>query len=132
MTDLEKTIREIARDVYADLGAGHEEKVYQRAMEVDLRLRGIQYDSERPMELRYKDHFVGQGYADLIVRAGPQSIVLELKTLPGAVCEAEKQQLRKYMRTLGITNGLLINFLKSGLARKKLQDQNGPQFENPD
>ena len=57
----------IAQDVYMDLGSGHDEKVYRRAMEVDLRTRGIEYDSERVLELRYKEHYVGENYADLVV-----------------------------------------------------------------
>jgi GxxExxY protein len=81
---LEKIIRQIACDVYTDLGSGHDEKVYQRAMEVDLRLRGIKYDSERVLELRYKDHYVGENYADLIVRHGDEVCVLELSRCPGA------------------------------------------------
>jgi GxxExxY protein len=128
MTEIENTIREIARDVYADLGSGHDEKVYRRAMEVDLRLRGIKYDSERVLELKYKEHYVGENYADLIVRQGDEVWVLELKAVPGAICIGEKQQLKKYMRTLGIGNGLLINFHKPPISRKRVSGDE-PEIE---
>ena len=130
MTELEKTLRAIARDVFADLGTGQEEKVYQRAMEVDLRLRGLSYDSERVLELRYKDHYVGEGYADLIVRDGAEIWILELKTVPGSLSDSETQQLRKYMRTLQINNGLLVNFFRPTRSRKKKLPEDGPEFEN--
>jgi GxxExxY protein len=128
MTELENAIREIAHDVYADLGSGHDEKVYRRAMEVDLRLRQIEYDSERVLELKYKGHYVGENYADLIVRRGDEALVLELKAVPGDVCIGEKQQLKKYMKTLGIHEGLLINFHKPPISRRKLKDDK-PQIE---
>jgi GxxExxY protein len=128
MTKTETLLREIARDVYADLGSGHDEKVYRRAMEVDLRLRGVQYDSERVLELKYKDHYVGENYADLIVRHDEEVWVLELKTVPGGLCTGEKQQLKKYMKTLNISNGLLINFHKPKTNRPTLKED-VPQFQ---
>jgi hypothetical protein len=49
-----EALREIAEDVYMDLGSGHLDEVYHRAMEVDLRARGIEYDSERGTEMGRK------------------------------------------------------------------------------
>jgi GxxExxY protein len=97
-------------------------------MEVDLRLRGIKYDSERVLELRYKDHYVGENYADLIVRHGDETFVVELKAAPGGLCIGEKQQLKKYMKTLNISSGLLINFHKPPVSRERL-NEDVPQFE---
>ena len=82
-------MRQIACDVYTDLGTGHDEKVYRRAMEVDLRLRGIEYDSERVLELQYKGHYIGENYADLIVRHNGEVWAVELKTVPGSTCKGK-------------------------------------------
>ncbi len=129
MSETETLLRQIAHDVYSDLGSGHDEKVCRRAMEVDFRLRGVPYDSERVLELRYKDHYVGENYADLIVRHDEEVWVLELKAVPGGLCGGEKQQLRKYMKILNISNGLLINFHKPKTSRPTLKDGDTPQFE---
>ena len=44
-----------------DLGSGFSEDVYDRAMQVGLRLAGIEYESQKVVELKYKDHYVGEG-----------------------------------------------------------------------
>ncbi len=119
MTETEAALREIAEDVYKDLGSGHDEKVYHRAMEVDLRMRGIEYDSERVLELRYKEHYVGENYADLVVGSGSDTIVVELKAATCKMGAPEEQQLRKYMRILGMEKGLLINFPQLQKRTKK-------------
>jgi GxxExxY protein len=130
MTEIETALREIARDVYAELGSGHDEKVYHRAMEVDLRLRGIKYDSERVLELRYKDHYVGENYADLIVGSGDETVVVELKAVTCMLGLAEKQQLKKYMKTLHVKSGLLINFQRPETSRRK-RKEDGPEIVVP-
>jgi GxxExxY protein len=130
MNKLEAELRDIAQEVYADLGSGHDEKVYRRAMEVDLRLRGIKYDAERVLELRYKDHYVGENYADLIVGSGNETVVVELKAVTCMLGLPERQQLRKYMKTLGVKSGLLINFQKPETSRKK-RKEDGPEIVVP-
>jgi len=63
-------IKKIARDVYRALGSGFSEGVYDRAMQVGLRLAKLTYENQKVVELRYKNHYVGQGYPDLVVRLG--------------------------------------------------------------
>src|SRR5580692_11886782 len=109
MNEIEAAIHQIANDVYAILGSGHKEIVYSRAMQVDLRLRSIKYESERVLEVRYKEHYVGEGYADLVVGLGNDSVIVELKAAPCKLGAPEKQQLRNYMNILGIKKGLLVN-----------------------
>ena len=121
-TELVAVIREIAEDVYESLGSGHNEKVYDEAMQVGLRLKHIEYESQRVLEVKYRGHYVGEGYADLVVRnTGNQpSLVLELKTVE-KVGPKEEQQLRNYMKALGLDQGLLINFQAPGKKDTELQ-----------
>ena len=65
MSDQTTIIREIAEDVYKTLGSGFSEEVYDRAMQVGLRLAKIGYEGQKVVELKYKDHYVGEGYPDL-------------------------------------------------------------------
>jgi GxxExxY protein len=55
-------IKSIAEDVYRTLGSGFSEDVYDRAMQVGLRLPKIPYEGQKVIELKYKDHYVGEGY----------------------------------------------------------------------
>ena len=51
------------------LGYGFLEKVYQRAMQVELIKRGSQAELEVPIKVFYKSALVGEYYADLLVGA---------------------------------------------------------------
>lgn len=103
-------IKQIARDVYRSLGSGHQEVIYDRAMQVGLRIAKMKYESQKVVELKYKDHYVGEGYPDLIVHFGKHKLVLELKAVGGNLGPAEEQQIKSYMKILKIKHGLLINF----------------------
>src|SRR5208282_3217444 len=114
-------IAQIAHEVYTDLGSGFSEEVYDRAMQVGLRLAGIKYESQKVVELRYRDHYVGEGYPDLIVHLGKQQVIVELKAVSSELGECEEKQLKNYMKVLGVDCGLLINFQMSGRKQGKTQ-----------
>ena len=101
--------RKLAQDIYGMLGSGFDEVVYQRAFEVELRLRRIPYEPQRVVPVFYKDHYVGEGEPDLIVDDVKEKIVIELKAVEG-LGEKEPRQLQNYLRVLAIPRGFLINF----------------------
>lgn len=105
-----KKIRKIAKDVYKSLGSGFPEVVYDRAMQVGFRLAKIKYEGQKVVELKYKDHYVGEGYPDFIVNFGKDKVVIELKAIGGTIGGSEEQQIKSYMKLLKIKNGVLINF----------------------
>ncbi|MDP3093574.1 MAG: GxxExxY protein [bacterium] len=100
----------IAKDVYKNLGSGFSEDVYDKAMQVGLRLAKIKYESQKVVELKYREYYVGEGYPDIIVHFGQEKIILELKAVGGSLGLSEEQQIKNYMKILKIRNGLLINF----------------------
>jgi len=114
-------IKQIAKDVYKSLGSGFSEEVYDKAMQVGLRLAKIKYESQKVVELKYKDHCVGEGYPDLIVKLDGNKVVVELKAVGSELGAAEEQQLRNYMKILKIRQGLLINFQQPGRKEGKTQ-----------
>ena len=101
------------------LGSGFSEDVYDKAMQVGLRLSGINYESQKVIALKYKDHHVGEGYPDLVVRLERGKLVIELKAVGSEMGSAEEQQLRNYMKILNINHGLLINFQQPGRRKSK-------------
>jgi GxxExxY protein len=109
-------IKQIAKDVYRSLGSGHQECVYDKAMQVGLRLAAIKYDSQKVVELKYKEHYVGEGYSDIIVNFGRERYILELKAVGGNLGPAGENQIKTYM---------LINFQapkKQGKARIEFKE----------
>ncbi len=95
-----------AYEVHNVLGYGFLERVYQRAMQVELQLRGIKVELEHPIKVQFKGVIVGDYSADLFVA---DKIVVELKTDP-EYQKAHEAQLINELRGTGIKLGFLINF----------------------
>ncbi|HET7625932.1 MAG TPA: GxxExxY protein, partial [Verrucomicrobiae bacterium] len=66
-----------AFEVHNILGCGFLERVYQRAMQVELLSRGVNVEIEQVIKVYFKGVIVGDYAADLLV-AG--KIIVELKT----------------------------------------------------
>ena len=54
-------------EVSNTLGAGFLEKVYQRALMRELKLRGISAIAEAPLVIKYKGQLVGEYFVDILV-----------------------------------------------------------------
>ncbi len=59
MTDVRDQVAEATAEVYAALGVGYEERVYEEAMAVEFREQGISYEVEHNTEIFYKGAKVG-------------------------------------------------------------------------
>ncbi|MEW6189017.1 MAG: GxxExxY protein [Actinomycetota bacterium] len=107
-------IKDLAVDIYDELGSGYDEAIYQKAFEVALRLEGIGYEDQRVVPIFYRGHYVGEGKPDIVVGKGGEKLVIELKALASSIGPKEETQLKNYMRVLNIGKGLLINFPQPG------------------
>jgi GxxExxY protein len=105
-------IKKIAEDVFDTLGSGYAEEVYEKAMEVGFRLAKIPYENQRILPVFYKNFAVGMSKPDLIVKdeKGGEKIILELKATPSQTGLKEEVQLQKYLQTLHMKKGIIINF----------------------
>jgi GxxExxY protein len=95
-----------AQQVSSRLGCGFLEKVYENALRVELRRRGLQVDQQRPVEVRYLDEVVGHYVADLMVE---DTVVVELKATRG-IDPVHEAQCMNYLRASGKPVCLLLNF----------------------
>jgi GxxExxY protein len=68
-------------------------------MQVRLRPAKLKYEGQKVVELKFKDHHVGEGYPDLIVRLAGGKMVVELKAVGGELGASEEQQLKNYMKS---------------------------------
>jgi GxxExxY protein len=103
---MEIALRSMAERIWAELGPGFSERVYHNAFEVELRLAGIPYETERIITVPYHDHIVGNLRADLIIN---RDMIIELKSAT-KLREEFVNQAKNYMRLTGIPYALLINF----------------------
>ena len=92
--------------VYNKLGHGFLEKVYENALMVEFRKRGIYVEQQKRVDVWYDGIRIGEYYADIVVN---HTIVLELKAASGIAPEHEAQLLN-YLRATDIELGFLLNF----------------------
>jgi GxxExxY protein len=102
--------------VYRHLGYGFLERVYQRALQVELLRRGFRVDLEKRLTVRYKDTVVGDYDADLIVN---DCVIIEIKVSP-QYDKRDEAQLLNELKATGIKVGLLINFGGAKVEYKRL------------
>ena len=119
--DLIQQITDVAHDVFRTLGSGHSEIAYQKAMEVGLRLRHLKFEAQKVVELSYCDHYIGVENLDILVEANARKVIVELKAAQQDLGPPEEQQLRNYMKCLGIEHGVLINFPQPGRTKKEAE-----------
>ncbi len=105
-----------AFEVYDHLGYGFLERVYQRALQVEVLRRGFRAELERRITVRYKDAIVGEYDADLFVE---DSVLVEIKIAPQYDKRDEAQVLNE-LKAAGLKIGLLINFGRSKVEFKRL------------
>jgi GxxExxY protein len=79
-------------------------------MEVGLRQLSIPYQTERIVPILFDEHAIGNIRADLIIDS---RIIVELKSVK-TLKDEHRVQTRMYMRLLGLSEGVLINFPNSG------------------
>ena len=103
-------------EVSNTLGAGFLEKVYQRALLHEFRLRGIRAHAEVPFSVTYKGHGVGEYFADILVE---DRLVIELKCAERLSNEHTAQCLN-YLQASGRTLCLLVNFQKPRVEWKRI------------
>lgn len=103
-------------NVYNELGYGFLEKVYERAMLVELKHQGLACQAQQPIIVFYEDVEVGEYYADILVEG---TVILELKAAEG-IREEHEAQLLNYLRATDMEVGLLLNFGKKPEHKRKL------------
>jgi GxxExxY protein len=104
--ELTEQIIGVFYEVYNELGIGFLEKVYQEAMALVLRNKGVEVQCPVPVPVWFRGTKIGTYEADLIVAA---SVLVELKACK-ALDSSPEAQLLNYLRATEIEVGLLLNF----------------------
>ena len=92
--------------VYSSLGYGFLEKIYVKALIIELEKRGLKVLHEFPIKVYYAGQLIGEYFADLIVN---DSVIVEVKAAKMLLDEHEAQLLN-YLKAAPYEVGLLLNF----------------------
>ena len=93
-------------EVNRQLGSGFLEKVYENALLIELRERGLKAESQVPIHVTYKGNLVGDYLADIVVQ---DQVILEIKAIE-SLAKIHEAQILNYLKATGYRIGLLINF----------------------
>ena len=88
------------------LGCGFLEKVYENALAIELTDSGLKVETQKQIQVCYKDQIVGEYYADMVI---DDDIVVELKAVK-AIENIHFAQCQNYLKATGKKLGLVINF----------------------
>ncbi len=102
--------------VHATLGNGFQEVIYQRALEIEMKLDELTFQREMEMPIFYRAEQIGTRRVDFFVEA---EIMVELK----AIIQLEDVHLAQainYLEAYNMKTGLLINFGSKSLQFKRL------------
>ena len=104
-------------DVHSELGNGFLEAVYHEAFLIELKNRGIPYESNVKLRISYKGSPLKKiYYADVVCF---NKIIVELKSASGLLSEHESQVIN-YLKATKFKLGLLINFGTKSLQYKRI------------
>jgi len=114
--DLTHSIIGAAMEVHRELKPGFTEKIYEKALTIELDLRKIPFQVQKEVQVEYKGRIVGDHILDVIV---DEKVIVELKAVE-QIDKVHEAQLIGYLKASKCRIGLLINFSKASLEWKRI------------
>jgi GxxExxY protein len=107
--------------VHRELGPGFLESVYEEALAVEFAIRGIAFVRQKAIPLFYRDHQIGEHRLDFVVE---NKIAVELKAIE-ALENVHFAIVRSYLKAVGLSDGLILNFSSMPLTVKRVRRERG-------
>jgi|ERR1700694_3449654 len=118
-----------AMDVLNELKPGLDERLYERAMTIELRQRGHEVDVQHAFPVHYHQELIGTLVPDLIV---DHAVIVDSKVV-SAFTDTHTAQMIGYLNITGLDLAILLNFKNIRLDWKRVVRQQEPnERENPD
>jgi GxxExxY protein len=117
-SELTSKIIGCAMIVHKTLGNGFQEVIYQRALEIEMRLANLNFNREFEMQIIYREEQIGTRRVDFLVE---NTISVELKAIT-KLEEVHFAQAINYLEAYNLEIGL-INFGETSLNFKRLTNK---------
>lgn len=105
-----------AFEVYNEIGFGHAEKVYQKALAVSFRKHTLNFKEQVHFPIKFQGETVGRGYCDFVVQ---EQIIIELKK-DDRFSKGNIDQVNQYLKSSHLKLAILINYTSKGAIFKRL------------
>ncbi|CAN5574166.1 hypothetical protein BH20VER3_BH20VER3_03820 [soil metagenome] len=123
--ELSRSIIGAAMAVLNELKPGLDEKLYERAMAIELRRNGHKVDSQSSFPVFYRSELIGNLIPDMIV----DDLVIVDGKVVSAFTESHSAQMLGYLNITPLKLALLLNFKSASLSWKRIV---GPDALPPD
>ncbi len=104
--------------VYEKLGYGFLEKIYERALMIEFKKAGLNFNNQYPINVYYDDENIGDFVADFLL---VEKVIVEIKAVKHLTNDHESQLLN-YLNATNIEVGLLLNFGEKPEIKRKVYD----------
>jgi len=105
--------------VHTELENGFQEVIYQRALEIEMTITGLNFKREFEMPIFYRNQHIGTRRVDFLVE---DVISVELKAIT-KLEDVYFAQAINYLEAYNLEIGLLINFGEQSLVFKRLTNK---------
>ncbi len=103
-------------EAWKNVGPGHKEKFYQKAVAKEFEIKGIKFREQLPVKINYKNKNLGIYYFDFLVE---DIVVLEIK-VRNYFSKNDIDQLYSYLKAKGLQLGMITHFTKTGAKFKRV------------
>ncbi len=124
-SELTSKIIGCAMTVHKTLGNGFQEVIYQRALEIEMRLVDVSFTREHEMPIFYREKQIGTRRVDFLAEG---IISVELKAIT-KLEDVHLAQAINYLEAYNLEIGLLINFGETSLNFKRLKNK---KYKSPE
>jgi GxxExxY protein len=114
--ELTAQIIKMAINIHRTLGPGFVEKIYQRAMYLDLKRSPLKFEREKKINVQYKGVNLGYEKIDFIIE---NKVIVELKAV-SEIQDVHKAKIISYLKASGCKIGLIINFARPIIEIKRV------------
>ena len=115
-SDLSYKIVGSSFNVYNELGWGHKESYYQRALALDFDRAQLRYQKEIDYPVIFNKKIIAKYRIDFIVE---DKVVVELK-IRAKLGYVQMKQVLAYLKQSGLKLGIIIYFTKDGVKYRRL------------
>jgi GxxExxY protein len=114
--EVTKEIIGSAMAVLNELKPGLDEKLYEKALAIELTARGHKVDQQREYPVHYRRQFIGKLVPDLIV---DDRVIADPK-VASAFNDSHLAQMLGYLNITGLEVALLLNFKEATLTWRRV------------
>ena len=105
-----------AFDVFNEIGGGHKENVYQKALGIAFTEKGLKFKEQVYYPVSFKNIVVGRNYFDFLVE---DTIIVEIKSL-AKFSKPNYDQALNYLHISNLKLALLISFSAEEVKCKRV------------